>query len=148
MIGASQHPCIALFVVAHQIGAVPAAVEEDPDFTVAAAHHQHGLQADLPSKVIAVLRQLAFVSEINPDLVPYLPHFPLEQRGVMIKAAVNAIRFDQFADIDGGFSCIRHDSKIPVLQGDDGNDKLSCQARRRVASAAVTAAVNSCPPPA
>src|SRR5262245_40155781 len=56
VIGAAEHRLVAAFPVAHEIGAMAAAVEEHAKLAVLAAHEDDGLQANLPAYVVAVLR--------------------------------------------------------------------------------------------
>ncbi len=100
MVRAAEHLLVAALVVAHEIGPMPAAVEEDANLAVLAAHDDNRLQADLPSNVVAVVRNFAFVPEIDPDLLEDVDHFALEQVGIVIEPTMNAIRQDQLANFD------------------------------------------------
>jgi hypothetical protein len=86
--------------MAHKIGAMPASIEEDAEISVLAAHDDDRLHADLPPDIIAVVRNFAFVPEIDPHLAKNVVHLPLEQYGIVIEASVNAIREDQLANVD------------------------------------------------
>jgi hypothetical protein len=116
---AAEHITVAALVRAHQVGAVPAPVEQDADLAVLAAHHDDRLQADLPADVIAVVGHFAVVSEIDPDLVEDVVHFLAKQLGIMIEPSVNTIGLDQFADVDVrrgyGVYGVRHDGLLRVV---------------------------------
>ena len=91
---------IAMVLVAHEIGAVPATVVEHADRAIFATHHDGRLQAKLPAHIVAAGGDLAFMPEIHPYLVPDAAYLLLEDCGIIVKPAVNPIRGHQGRDVD------------------------------------------------
>ena len=91
VVGTSQCLGVPLFMRADQIAAMPAAIEKYANRPVVTADHNHWLRADLAPDIVAAIRHLAFVAKKNPHLAKDFIHFPLEQLGIAIDRAVDAV---------------------------------------------------------
>jgi hypothetical protein len=76
-----------------------AAVEQHVDGTVAVAHHDHGLAAELGGDVVAGLPHLAGMANIKPGAAEDALHFKLEDFGIGVDVAVHPSGLDQDRDI-------------------------------------------------
>src|SRR4029078_7218259 len=100
MIWATEYLLVAALVVADEVGAMPAAVEECTQLVVLASHQDDGLQPDLPADIVTAVWHFAFVPEIDPEPAEDVLHLPLEQLCVVVDPAMNAIGQDQFANVN------------------------------------------------
>src|SRR5260221_3542853 len=98
VVAAAEMPDVALAVADHLGAAMAAAVVEDMHGAVAVPAHDDGLPAERRRDVVAGLRHLAVVADIDPGPPEDPRHLELEQLGIDIDVAVNAFRFDQLAD--------------------------------------------------
>jgi hypothetical protein len=94
-------PGVALLVAAELDAAVRAAVVEHADRAVLVAHHHHRLAADLQGPVVADVRHLRRVAAVDPGLLPDVRHLELEEGGVGVDAAVDAVGFDERGRVHG-----------------------------------------------
>lgn len=86
-------------MMADQITAMSATIEENAHYAVGAAYDNDRLKANLASDIVAAIGYFAFMCKINPDLVKDLIHFLLEQLGIAIDRAVDAVRLDQIGEL-------------------------------------------------
>ena len=107
MIGAGEGRAIALLIGAELIAAMRAFVEQEPDFIVAVAHHQDRHRPDGFGHIIVFIGDLAGMTDIDPCAIPDFFQLFLENVLVIIKAAVDAGRFDEGFIIDGR-ALLRH----------------------------------------
>src|SRR5215510_486618 len=75
---------------ANGIGPMPADIEEHADVTVLAPRDDNGLGADPARTVVAWVRDLALVSNVDPRRLEELAHFLLVEQRISIHACVHA----------------------------------------------------------
>src|SRR5919198_942902 len=75
---------------ANGIGSMPADIEEHVDVTVLAPGDDNGLSADPACTVVAWVRDLALMSDVDPRLLKDLAHFLLVEQRVRVHACVHA----------------------------------------------------------
>src|SRR6185437_662332 len=105
VIAAAEELDVAVAVADDLGAAVTAAIVEDMHGAVAVPAHHHGLAADRRRQIIARLRHLAVVTDIDPGAAEDALHLELEDPRIDIDVAVDAIRLDELADRR---SVIRH----------------------------------------
>src|SRR3954471_10785006 len=75
-----------------------AAVEQHMDAAVVVAAHDHGLASEFGRSVVAWVRYLARMADIEPGAAEDALHLEFENVGVHIDAPVHAARLDQFCN--------------------------------------------------
>src|SRR3569832_653205 len=87
---------------------VRAAIEEDLHRVVGVAHHQDGLKADRRAEIVARVRHLAVVADINPGVGEEMLHLELEHFLVDIDVAMHFGGPDEVLDGGSVASVSRH----------------------------------------
>src|SRR6185437_6897213 len=90
---------IAAAVAVEHRAAMRAAVVEHAHRAVGMADHDHRLAADLDRPVVAGILHLALVTDVGPHLVEDAFQLELEDAGIGIDAAVDAIGLHRLAQI-------------------------------------------------
>ena len=101
MIGAGKARPVALLIGAELVAAMRAFVEQEADFAITVTHHQNRHRPDGFGDIIVFVGDLAGMADIDPGAIPDLFQLILENRLVVIKAAMHAGWFNECFIING-----------------------------------------------
>src|SRR5262249_12401932 len=76
------------------------AVGDQPDLLVVTPHHDDRLEANAPGTVVARIRHLALVADVDPFAVPDLLQLFLEDPRIVVEPPVDAVSLDQAVIVD------------------------------------------------
>src|SRR6202035_5030850 len=99
VIGAGEDARRALVLAAERGAAVGAAVEQRANLSARIPQQDDRAQAQPHRDVVVVLRDLALVPEIDPDRAEDVGHLGLEDRGIGVDQAVDAVLPDKLVPV-------------------------------------------------
>src|SRR5262249_50410777 len=76
------------------------AVGDQPDLLVVTPQHDDRLEADAPGTVVARIRHLALVADVDPFAVPDLLQLFLKDPRIVVEPPVDAVSLDQAVIVD------------------------------------------------
>ena len=95
MIGAAEGVRVAALALAYGVAAMGASVEQQMHLAGVVARDDYRLQADLARDVVAGLRDLALMRDVDPFAMPDFVQFVAKDRRIIVDSAVDAVAENQ-----------------------------------------------------